>query len=48
MLDPFSAEFRYPGDEISKEDVKTAIAAVKKVRKFVRGKLGLEKQRRLL
>lgn len=47
-LDPYSVEFRYPGEEITKDDVKTAIAAIKKVRKFVRGKLGLEKQRRLL
>lgn len=47
-LDPYSVEFRYPGEEITKDDVKTAIVAIKKVRKFVRGKLGLEKQRRLL
>ncbi|MDI6779075.1 MAG: HEPN domain-containing protein [Bacteroidota bacterium] len=47
-LDPYSVEFRYPGEEISSYDVRKAINAVKKVRKFVREKLGLEKQRRLL
>lgn len=47
-LDPYSVEFRYPGEELSADDVQTAISAVKKVRKYVRGKLGLEKQRRLL
>ncbi|MDP2207384.1 MAG: HEPN domain-containing protein [Bacteroidota bacterium] len=47
-LDPYSVEFRYPGEEISGDDVRIAVVAVKKVRKFIRGKLGLEKQRRLL
>jgi HEPN domain-containing protein len=47
-LDPYAVEFRYPGEKIELSDVRAALAAVKKVRRFVRGKLGLEKQKRLL
>lgn len=48
VLDPYSVQFRYPGAEIAASDVKDAIRAVKLVRKFVRGKMDLEKQRKLL
>ena len=47
-LDPSAVEFRYPGEQIELSDVRAALDAAKKVRKFVRGKLGLEKQKRLL
>lgn len=48
ILDPFAVEFRDPGDDVLLSEVMPAISAVKKVRRFIRGKLGLEKQRRLL
>jgi HEPN domain-containing protein len=47
-LDPYAIEFRYPGEKIEPSDVRTALDAAKKVRRFVRGKLGLEKQKGLL
>lgn len=48
MLDPYAVEFRYPGEEYTFTEIRTALASTKKIRRFVRGKLGLEKQRRLL
>lgn len=48
ILDPYAVKFRYPGDEITNLEVRKALNAAKKVRKFVRGKLGLEKQQKLL
>ncbi|MBI5215774.1 MAG: HEPN domain-containing protein [Ignavibacteriae bacterium] len=48
VLDPYAVEFRYPGDTIPLTEVRASISAIRKIRKFVRGKLGLEKQQRLL
>ena len=47
-LDPYAVGFRYPGDQIEPSDVRAALDAAKKVRRFVRGKLGLERQKKLL
>jgi hypothetical protein len=42
ILNPFEAETRYPGYFAQKEDARAALSAMKKVRQFVRGKLGLK------
>lgn len=47
-LDPYAVEFRYSGEEIELPDVRAALEAAKKVRRFVRSKLGLQSQKRLL
>lgn len=39
ILTKFAVEFRYPGEEATKEDGKTALSAVKQVRQFIRDKL---------
>ncbi|HLX11520.1 MAG TPA: HEPN domain-containing protein [Bacteroidota bacterium] len=48
VLDPYAVEFRYPGETIPPSEKKQAFSASDKIRKFIRGKLGLERQRRLL
>ncbi len=48
FLDPYAVEFRYPGDIVTHAEAVNAVMNAKAVRKFVRGKLGIEKQRRLL
>ena len=48
FLDPYAVEFLYPGDTFTHGEAVQAVKAVKIIRKFVRGKLDLEKQRRLL
>jgi HEPN domain-containing protein len=40
-LNRWSSEVRYPGVSAASDDVKDAIAAVKRVRKFARAKLGI-------
>jgi len=47
-LDPYAVESRYPGDIVTHREAVSAVKAAKVVRKFIRGKLDLEKQRRLL
>ncbi|MBI1937999.1 MAG: HEPN domain-containing protein [Ignavibacteriales bacterium] len=47
-LDPYAVQFRYPGDIVTSEEALQSIKAMKIIRKFVRQKLDLEKQRRLL
>jgi hypothetical protein len=47
-LDPFAVEFRYPGETIHRATVLKAYEAAKVVRRFIRAKLGLERQRSLL
>ncbi len=47
-LDPFAVEFRYPGEDVTQEDARNAKRAATKVRTFVRAKLGLANQKRLL
>lgn len=41
LLNRWGSEVRYPGVSAATDDVKDALAAVKRVRKFVRAKLGL-------
>ncbi len=41
LLDPYAVEFRYPGASANSEDAREAVAAMKAVRKFVRGRLGI-------
>ena len=41
-LNPFEAETRYPGHFAQGDDARKAIAAMRKVRKFVRSKLDLD------
>ena len=38
-LNPYSVEFRYPGEQATKRDAKTALAAIKEIREFIRVKL---------
>jgi HEPN domain-containing protein len=47
-LDPYAVEFRYPGEQIENSEVDAALDAAKRVRQFVREKLGLEPQQRFL
>ena len=42
VLEDYSVRFRYPGDFAEKDEAKSAYAAAKAVRMFVRQKLGLE------
>lgn len=39
-LNPYSVEFRYPGEQATRKDAKIALAAIKEIRSFMRGKLG--------
>ena len=48
FLDPYAVEFRYPGEVVTHREAVQAVKAVKTVRKFMRAKLNLEKQTRLL
>jgi HEPN domain-containing protein len=41
LLNPYSVEFRYPGEETTVEEAKAAVRAMKKVRRFVQGLLTL-------
>jgi HEPN domain-containing protein len=47
-LDPYAVEFRYPGETIRRSSLRKAYQAAEAVRRFVRAKLGLERQRSLL
>ena len=38
-LNPYSVEFRYPGEEASAEEAKVALKTLRQVRRFVRGLL---------
>jgi len=35
ILNPYTVEFRYPGEEVAMEEVEEAIRVMKKVRKFI-------------
>lgn len=48
FLDPYAVQFRYPGDVVTRKEALESLKAMKAVRKFVRLKLDLEKQKRLL
>lgn len=39
LLNPYSVEFRYPGEETTLEEAKATVKAMKEVRRFVRGLL---------
>lgn len=39
MLNPFSVQFRYPGEGATVDDAKTALKAMRQVRKFLREKI---------
>ena len=41
LLDDYSVDIRYPGDFAIDEDARAAIESMKRVREFVRSKLGL-------
>jgi len=41
-LTPFAVGFRYPGEDVSSEEVKSSVQTVKKLRKILRKKLGLK------
>ena len=41
ILNPFSVQFRYPGEVSTLEESKTALKTMKKVRQFFRAKFGL-------
>ncbi len=41
FLDDFSVDIRYPGDFAIEEDARAAIESMKRVREFIRSKLGL-------
>ena len=41
ILNPFSVQFRYPGETATIEDSKLALKTMRKVRKFFRERLGI-------
>ncbi|RJR15917.1 MAG: HEPN domain-containing protein [Nitrospiraceae bacterium] len=41
LLNPFSVQFRYPGESATLEESKTALKAMRKVRMFIREKFNL-------
>jgi HEPN domain-containing protein len=41
QLNPYSVEFRYPGEEATVEEAKLALKAAKEIRRFVRGVLNV-------
>ncbi len=41
MLNPFSVQFRYPGDSATPEESKIALKTMRRVRRFFREKFGL-------
>jgi HEPN domain-containing protein len=48
FLDPYAVQFRYPGDLVTSAESRQALKAAKAIRKFIRQKLNLYKQQRLL
>ena len=48
FLDPYAVQFRYPGDIVTPAEARDALKAAKSVRIFVRQKLALNRQQRLL
>jgi HEPN domain-containing protein len=42
LLNPYSVEFRYPGEETTLEEAKATVKAMKEVRRFVRGLLKVD------
>jgi len=48
FLDPYAVQFWYPGDIVTPAEARDALKAAKSVRSFVRQKLALNRQQRLL
>ena len=48
FLDPYAVQFRYPGDIVTPAEARDALKAARSVRSFVRQKLALNRQQRLL
>jgi HEPN domain-containing protein len=48
FLDPYAVQFRNPGDTVTPAEARDALKAAKSVRGFVRQKLALNRQQRLL
>ena len=44
LLNDYAVDFRYPGEEATKEEARAAVKAMRTVRTFVRQKLGLNNQ----
>ncbi len=42
-LTPFAVSFRYPGEDITKEEVKMAVEIMKRIRGILRQRLGFKK-----
>ncbi len=42
-LTPFAVSFRYPGEDITKEEIRTGVGIMKRVRVILRERLGLRK-----
>ena len=42
LLNPYSVEFRYPGEETTPEEAKATVKAMKEVRRFGRGVLKVD------
>ena len=42
QLNAYAIGIRYPGEEVTLEEAREAVVAMKTVRRFVRGKLGLQ------
>ena len=42
-LTPFAVSFRYPGEDITKDEVKTAVDIMKRIRIVLRERLGLKR-----
>jgi len=40
LLNPYSVEFRYPGEDVTVGEAKAAVATLREIRRFVRGVLG--------
>jgi hypothetical protein len=43
-LNPYAVEFRYPGEEVSVEEAKMAVRAMKEARRFILPYLEIEQQ----
>ncbi len=42
LLDPYGVDMKYPGLDVTEDEAKEAIKAMKAIRKFARAKLGLK------
>jgi HEPN domain-containing protein len=42
LLNPYSVEFRYPGEETTVDEAEAAVKAMKEIRRFLRGVLTID------